>query len=146
MGASPTTKESLYPVLCLTAIILGIVVLIFTLIFAFAIPAKARDYGQWDKADPEIVEWYRSLKQPETTVSCCGEADAYWCGTVKVVGGNTVCIIEDERVIPHRPDRHGQAFIVPPERIVKAPNPSGHVVIFIGYNDKVLCFVFSGGA
>lgn len=141
MGAGPNPPSTLTLVGCLTAIVLGFVVLWFCLIsYAFA-----RDYGQWDKADPEIVQWYRSLKQPGTESSCCGDADAYWCGTVRVIGGQTVCTIEDERAIPYRPARHGQSFIVPPELIVKAQNPSGHVVIFIGYNDKVLCFVLGGG-
>ena len=52
--------------------------------------ANARDFGQWETVNPEIREWYQALMQPDNpSVSCCGEADAYWADSFEVDGTNT---------------------------------------------------------
>src|SRR6185312_15615832 len=62
--------------------ILTVVVVAFLLImmwcFAHATPAQARDMGQWEGSSPETRAWFRSLVQPDTLVSCCGDADGYY--------------------------------------------------------------------
>jgi hypothetical protein len=70
----------------------------------FAVGAHSRDLGQWENTDPEISQWYRSLKQPDNpTASCCGEADGYWCDEIHVKHGATFCTITDDR--PNEPLR-----------------------------------------
>ena len=60
--------------------------------------ASARDFGQWDAAEPQIREWYQALMQPDNpAVSCCGEADAYWADSFEVEGDKYVAIITDSR-------------------------------------------------
>ena len=55
--------------------------------------ASARDLGQWEATDSEIVAWYRNLKMPDApTVSCCGEADAYWADSFEVQDGKYVAL------------------------------------------------------
>lgn len=142
MGGAPTPKETLEPLLWLVAV--GLLVCVLAAIFS-SLPAKARDYGQWEKTSPEVREWYQSLKQPGTNISCCGEADAYWCGALTTKDGKMFCEIEDERVIPHRPPRHGEVHEIPQDKILDKPNISGHVVVFIGYGNAVLCLALNGG-
>jgi len=60
--------------------------------------ANARDFGQWETVNPEIREWYQALMQPDNpSVSCCGEADAYWADSFEVDGDKYVAIITDSR-------------------------------------------------
>jgi len=111
-----------------------------------------RDSGQWDNpdVDPAVVEWYRSLRMPDNpSISCCGEADAYWVGEVHVRDGKTFATIEDDR-----PDEPLGRPRVPSGTVVEVPNnklkwdrgnPTGHTVIFLGASRQVYCFVQSSG-
>src|SRR6185369_1441595 len=63
----------------------------------------ARDFGQWETMDPEIKAWYQNLRQPDSpAASCCGEADAYFCGNLHTKTDylghvHNFCTIDDDR-------------------------------------------------
>lgn len=112
--------------------------------------AHARDLGQWTDADPAIAEWFRTLKQPDhPTVSCCGEADAYFADSYKVApDGTYIAIITDER-----PDGPLMRSHIPVGTEVPIPanklkfdkgNPTGHGIVFMGYG-SVFCYLPPGG-
>src|SRR5215510_4834644 len=71
------------------------------IIIAFMVlasPVAARDFGQWEAQPPEVRQWFQKLMQPDIpTLSCCGEADAYWADSFEVDDGRYVAIITDER-------------------------------------------------
>jgi hypothetical protein len=115
-----------------------------------AVPATARDSGQWESQTPEVRKWYQNLMQPDSPfMSCCGEADAYWADGFEVDNGRYLAIITDARPDdslgrPHR--EPGQRFVVPNEKIKwDRGNPTGHGVIFLGTNGQVYCYVPPGG-
>src|SRR5512139_3291856 len=87
-GASTSPTSRLLSALRMAAAILAI----------WCAPSLARDLGQWENTDPELRVWYQALKQPDNpTVSCCGEADAYWCDDVRADDSGTYCKITDTR-------------------------------------------------
>lgn len=113
-------------------------------------PIIARDLGQWENADPAIAAWYSSLRQPDNpTISCCGQADAYWADKVEIDGDKVFAIITDDRPDeplgrPHVPI--GTRIEVPRHKLkFDAGNPTGHVVIFLSRNLDVYCYVQNGG-
>lgn len=123
---------------------------ILALAGAFLMPAHARDSGQWDKEDPAISQWYRSLMQPDNPgASCCGDADAYWADEVEFRGDKVIATITDPRPDEPLRRRHipiGKKYEVPRNKITyRDGNPTGHVIIFINWNDDVLCYVMNGG-
>jgi hypothetical protein len=143
-------------IVCLSRII--IVTLILAEIWTCA---HARDNGQWENVDPEVRNWYSSLRQPDQpSVSCCGNADAYWCDDYYARDGMAYCKITDDRAdaelgrphieigteiqIPERKLKWGEHD---PQRGDRVPrNPTGHSVVFMGYAQTVYCFVQGGGA
>jgi hypothetical protein len=113
-------------------------------------PAHSRDNGQWEGSDPEIRKWYQSLMQPDVpTLSCCGEADAYWCDEIHVKGDKAYCRITDTRPDaplgrPHR--EIGEEYEIPPNKLKHdAGNPTGHSIIFLSSAGYTWCFVQAGG-
>jgi hypothetical protein len=40
------------------------------------VPALARDNGQYSNVTPEIRQWFRDQKLPDSVFRCCDEADA----------------------------------------------------------------------
>ncbi|MBI1202522.1 MAG: hypothetical protein GC182_08430 [Rhodopseudomonas sp.] len=112
--------------------------------------ARARDLGQWDDASA-IAQWYRSLMQPDQpTISCCGEADAYWADKVETgPNGETLAIITDDRNDGPLGRHHvpaGTRIVVPSNKIKwDRGNPTGHIVIFLSVNNDVYCYVQNGG-
>jgi len=121
------------------------------LVLALAGMARARDLGQWSNNDPAISEWYRSLMQPDSPgVSCCGEADAYWCDDIHVRDGKTFCKITDDRPDEPRGRPHraiGEEFEIPPNKLKwDRSNPTGHAIVFLNVSGYVFCFVQSSGA
>lgn len=113
--------------------------------------AFARDVGQWEKSDPVIREWYKTLMQPDApTVSCCGEADAYWADEIHVRNGKTFATITDDRDDaklgrPHIPN--GTEIEIPDHKLKwDRGNPTGHHVVFVNPQGYVFCFVQGGGA
>lgn len=134
--------------------------LLVGLLAHFAISlASARDLGQWSQSDPEISEWFRNLVQPDNApISCCGEADAYWCDGLKVEGEKVSCEITDEREDAPLRRHHvpvGTWIEIPPRKIKYGPddpqrsernkNPTGHAVVFLSSGNAVFCYVASGG-
>jgi hypothetical protein len=112
--------------------------------------APARDFGQWDGLDPLHRKWFDELMRPdEPDFRCCGLADAYWADSYEVKGDQYVAIITDPRDdIPlGRPHiENGKRFAVPNTKIKwDRGNPTGHGIIFIGYDAEVFCYVPPGG-
>lgn len=116
-----------------------------------ASPAIARDAGQWAKQDPVVSQWFSTLMQPDQpTISCCGEADAYWADKVETdKDGQLVAVITDERDDTPLMRHHvpiGTRIIIPPYKIkFDRGNPTGHIVIFLSVNNDVFCYVQNGG-
>jgi hypothetical protein len=110
----------------------------------FAVPAAARDGGQWG-AQPDVIrEWYQALMQPDhPRLSCCGEADAFEADTFEVDGDHYVAVITDGKgVIPS-----GTRIAVPNQKMkFDSGNPTGHGIIFIGSGGQIYCYVAPGGA
>jgi hypothetical protein len=113
--------------------------------------AYPRDAGQWEGSDPVIRGWYQDLKAPDApTMSCCGEADAYWCDEIHVrAGKKTSCVITDDRddAPLHRPHIDVGTEIEIPDAKLKwdEGNPTGHAVVFLSRQRYVYCFVMGGG-
>lgn len=112
--------------------------------------SNARDNGQWEGADPAISAWYKSLMQPDhPNISCCGEADAYWADTVLTKDGKLIAVITDDRDDAPLGRHHvpiGTQIEIPPNKIKwDKGNPTGHIVIFLSYDNVPYCYVQSGG-
>lgn len=114
--------------------------------------ANSRDFGQWDRSTPES-KWYQTLMQPDNpTVSCCGEADAYWADSYEVSkDGEYIAIVTDER--PDEPLKRphvdvGTKITIPKHKLkYDQSNPTGHGIVFMSpspYN-HVYCYVAPGG-
>ncbi len=129
--------------------IVGFLLLVGITIFA-AYAANSRVQGQWEATDSDVRAWYRELKQPDNpSISCCGEADAYWADDFFVRDGKSYAIITDTR-----PDQPLGRPHIPPGTEIEIPvhkykfdagNPTGHGVIFITSRTNVLCYVAAGG-
>lgn len=108
---------------------------------------QARDNGQWTTSDPATRIWYESLRQPDQPrVSCCGDSDAYFADEYDTRDGRVFARITDNRghAIPI-----GTVIEVPPHKVNRDPNPTGHIVIFLGgpmVEPIVYCYVPGSGA
>lgn len=112
-------------------------------------PAHSRDFGQWDRSS-ETSKWFQSLMQPDNpAVSCCGEADAYWCDIIHVRDQKTFCTITDDRDDEPLRRKHfdvGTEIEIPNHKLTfKDGNPTGHSVVFLSRGLYVFCFVLNGG-
>jgi hypothetical protein len=81
---------------------------------------------------PAIRKWFQNLVQPDVpTMSCCGEADAYWADSYEVEGDHYVAIITDERPDGPLARAHidvGTGIIVPNAKIKwDQGNPTGQL-------------------
>jgi hypothetical protein len=109
-------------------------------------PVLARDNGQWEGSDPETRAWFRNLRQPDhPLVSCCGDADAYFADEYEIREGRVFARITDNRgnSVPV-----GTMIEVPPHKVNRDPNITGHIVIFLGgpHNAPyVYCYVPGSG-
>lgn len=130
----------------------GLLALLLALaLLALGHPAQARDLGQWQSSDPDLRAWYEGLMQPDVpTMSCCGEADAYFCDDYRLQGGKGVCTITDDRDDAPRRRPHvdvGTVIEIPPHKLKwDRGNPTGHGVVFLSRNRYVFCYVQAGGA
>lgn len=132
------------------AAMITLIAAVACLVLALSGIAHARDLGQWGNNDPAISEWYRSLMQPDNpNVSCCGEADAYWCDDIHVRDGKTFCKITDDRADEPRKRPHraiGEEYEIPPNKLKwDRSNPTGHAIVFLSTGGFVFCFVQAGG-
>ena len=132
------------------ALVYGGVIVLAALILLSPISVRyspARDSGQWNMTPPETRNWYESLKQPDTGISCCGEADSYFCDE-HAEGTQVYCIIDDDRNDDELKRNHidnGTRIDIPPNKINHDPNIVGHGVVFLSRNQFVWCFVGIGG-
>lgn len=124
-------------------------------------PAHPRDNGQWEETSPEVRAWYRNLMMPDNpSLSCCGEADAYWADSFESVDGKLEATITDTRpmcdgsqeklkegCVPGRPHIPFGTKVVVPNHKMKydASNPTGHGILFINTQLQVLCYIMPGG-
>lgn len=134
LGMGILTKDALSKV-AWPFIILGLVLI--------ATPVRAHDHE-----NPELNEWYRGLMQPDVpTMSCCGEADAYYCDDYYARDGRAYCKITDDRVVPGRPQVDvGTEIEIPPNKLkFDRGNPTGHSIVFLSRNLYTFCFVQNGG-
>ena len=107
---------------------------------------------RWGETSAEIRQWYRELMQPDNpTISCCGEADAYWADLFEVApDGSYIAIIteEERKVVPQgRPNIPSGTKIPVPNRKLKFDrgNPTGHGIIFMSGAGDVYCYIVPGG-
>jgi hypothetical protein len=115
----------------------------------FVNPGYPHDSGQWEETTPAMREWYRSLRMPDSpSISCCGEADAYFA-EARVRDGKTYAVIVDDRPDEPRHRPHvpvGTEIEIPNHKLkYDAGNPTGHAVIFLGTGRGVYCFVQGTG-
>jgi hypothetical protein len=124
----------------------GLAVLVF-LIWLILNPVLAKNAGQWSLVDPEVRSWYESLKQPDTGISCCGEADSYFCDE-HAEGNQVYCIIDDDRNDTDLKRHHidnGTRIDIPTNKLNHDANLVGHGVVFLSGSNYVWCFVGIGG-
>jgi hypothetical protein len=130
--------------------IMACIISLVFLVTALIGQSHARDLGQWDNADPELKQWYESLKQPDVpNASCCSEADGYYADKIHVKDGKVYATITDDRPDEPRGRPHreiGETFEVPPNKMNKDPNPTGHNIIFLSKTGYVYCFVSGTGS
>jgi hypothetical protein len=115
--------------------------------------AIAREGGSWAASPQNVRDWFATLMQPDNpTVSCCGEADAYWSDTYQVEGDEYVAIITDDRGEIYdekvgRATREVGTKIPVPNRKLKWDdgNPTGHGVVFLSTSGSVICYLPPGG-
>jgi hypothetical protein len=81
------------------------------------------------EASPGLSPWFQSLADPETTLSCCEEADCH--------------AVEDRVVRGHYEALVGGAWLPVPERKVirRIDNPVGRAVLCWSPSFGVMCFV-----
>jgi hypothetical protein len=122
-------------------------------------PAIAHENGRtdqnWEEMSPEELAWMKGLMQPDSpSVSCCGEADQYWCDKIYVREKKTYCQITDDRDDkrfnrPHIPI--GTEIEIPDHKLKweqdgkPTGNPTGHSIVFVSRALYVFCFVQSTG-
>jgi hypothetical protein len=113
----------------------------------------AREGGDWAAIPQDVRDWFATLMQPDNpTVSCCGEADAYWADKYEVDGDEYVAIITDDRGEVYdanvgRVTRKAGTKVPVPNRKLKWDdgNPTGHGVVFLSPGGSVICYLPPGG-
>lgn len=145
----PTAEQKMSRALAvmLGSVVAFVIAMIFLIVFLVH-AAFARDLGQWKDADPELRAWYQSLIQPDSGISCCGEADSYWCDE-GARGQQVICTINDSRddnALKRHPIPNGTVIEIPPNKINRDPNPTGRAVVFMSTAGYVWCFVGISGS
>ncbi len=110
------------------------------LVIFCACPARAAPPAG---ADPELAPWFRSLRQPQTNLSCCDRSD---CRTVRyrIVDGRFQAFIGSEFARWQNPPH---TWVDVPENSVlhRHDNPTGEgVACWAGA--QIICFVEGTGA
>jgi hypothetical protein len=110
--------------------------------------AQARDLGQWEGSS--FSAWYAELMQPDhPTVSCCGEADAYWADDFEQKGDHYVAVITDDRDDGPLRRPHvdiGTRVEIPEYKLkVDQGNPTGHGIVFMSPTKHVYCYLPPAG-
>ena len=121
-------------------------VLLFGLIAIFALwscLAFARDDGRWADQPEHVRQWFNTLRQPETAMSCCGENDAVEADTwvAHPDGSVTATVTNGRGFVPD-----GTLVHVPRGKVVLGEaNPTGHSILFLSPQKTPYCFVMGGG-
>ena len=94
-------------------------------------------------ADPDLAPWFKSLRQPQTNLSCCDRSD---CRTVRyrIVNGHFQAFIGEEFARWQNPPH---AWVDVPENSVlhREDNPTGEgVACWAG--SRIICFIEGTGA
>lgn len=123
-------------------VVLGVMII---LLWVAVAGAHAKTIGKPIYGAPDDLDYYETLKMPDSNTSCCGVADVYWADkTEQAPDGSIVAIITDarpdDRTLPdgreiHRPHVPvGTRVPVPATKLRKhpIPNPTGHTVIWLG--------------
>src|SRR3954463_13668727 len=123
----------------LVYILMVVLICVAFLVTCFIRPSYGRDLGQWENTDPEISAWYRSLKQPDSPLSCCGEADSYYCSE-HARGAQVYCIVDDERddaTLKRMHVENGTEIKIPTHKINKDANKIGRAIVFLSSGGDV---------
>jgi hypothetical protein len=96
--------------------------------------ALARDYGQYENVPAEVRQWFRELRSPDGSISCCDVADCL----------RTEAQISEYRWQARAPD--GTWLLVPSGRVIRnRGNPVGEPILCAGRGPdgewQVFCFV-----
>ena len=111
-----------------------------SLIYSYQTPLQA---APPPGADPDLAPWFRSLRQPNTDLSCCDRAD---CRTVqyRIIDGHFQAFIRGEFARWQNPPF---AWVDVPDGSVmhRHDNPTGEgVACWAGM--RIICFVEGTGA
>jgi hypothetical protein len=91
--------------------------LITTFVFcAVSTTAAAIDRGQFKNVPPQIREWFEKMRSPDG-ILCCSYADGHRTGYDMREGHYWVPI-------------QGEWYPVPPEAVIKTPNPVGEAIVW----------------
>lgn len=130
-----------------------IMVLIMTIIIIFVYNSA---YSAGWSNDPAIQQWF----QEAPVRRCCSLADGFEADIYESAQGGVWAIITDDgspvcwggdeddgTQVCRRPLPTEKRFYVPDENIIFSPrNPTGHGVLFLRSDDKVLCYFLPSGA
>jgi hypothetical protein len=111
-----------------------------SLLFSYHSPLSAAPPAN---ADPTLAPWFKSLRQPQTNLSCCDRSD---CRAVRyrIVDGHFQAFIGEEFARWQNPPH---AWVDVPEDSVlhRMDNPTGEgVACWAGA--KIICFIEGTGA
>jgi hypothetical protein len=111
-----------------------------SLLYGYPLPLSA---APPQGADPTLAPWFKSLRQPQTNLSCCDRSD---CRTVRyrIVDGHFQAFIGEEFARWQNPP---YAWVdVPEDSIIhRMDNPTGEgVACWAGA--KIICFIEGTGA
>lgn len=103
-------------------------------------------------------KWIVGVKQPRSTSTCCGEADAYLADAFeRGPNGELVAIITKDYPSVEADDGEGTTYatreikagdkvVIPPDRLnngqdpEEGRNPTGHGIVFMSNEGRVLCY------
>jgi len=101
-------------------------------------PALARNNGQYDNVSPEIRQWFRSQKSPQTGDFCCNEADGIYAEE-DIRNGVYWTRFEQTK---------GEWVPVPSEVVIRGPNRNGAPVAWWYFQNgkvQIRCYAPGGG-
>lgn len=104
-------------IMLIVAAVVGAIIGVIALTIFLAWPARAQDLDQLRALQEERATWFRSLKQPESGMSCCDVSDCrrtawdrkgdQWFAEIE---GN-MTPIPDKKVLQDKPSIDGDAYV-----------------------------------